>query len=139
MAYYGLTQQPQAAYVAVRQHDNTMDMSPHPYQSQAQAVQKPEPEVHLDSVELDANGNNASEAEAKSDWGKNHRKDKNPTKRIYDSMYQVGQGRWVMAIVVLGLSAAIVAKKPKGWTLAGGAVNITCVSICKASPYRRTY
>jgi hypothetical protein len=70
-----------------------------------------------------------------------HGEDKNPTKKIYDTMYYAGQGRWVMSIVVLGLAAAIMAEKPTDpWTLAGGAISIACVSIfSKRNPaYRKT-
>lgn len=61
--------------------------------------------------------------------GRNKPKEKetNPLKKIYDNIWNYGFGAWISAIVVLGLSAGIISKKPGGSLRAAAAYNLALV------------
>jgi hypothetical protein len=58
---------------------------------------------------------------------KKDEKETNPVKKIYDHLLNVAGARWILSIVILGLSAAIVAKKPEGLLLVAAAYNLAIV------------
>ncbi|KXJ91496.1 hypothetical protein Micbo1qcDRAFT_204733 [Microdochium bolleyi] len=49
---------------------------------------------------------------------------KNPIEHIFDRMFTVGFGRWLISMVVLGLAAGIVSKRPVGGLRAAAIYNI---------------
>jgi hypothetical protein len=59
---------------------------------------------------------------------KGQEKETNPLKRTYDSLSNYIVAGWIMAIVVLGLSAGIVSKHPGAPLRAAAAYNLALVS-----------
>jgi len=60
-------------------------------------------------------------------------KSKNPIKKLYDNGLNAAAGKWICAIVILGLSAAAVAKVKEGPVRPAAIVNLAFV--CSASPF----
>lgn len=139
------TQRPRAAYI-VQQHDHSDGSTIHPtsaqnpYSSWA-ALQKPEPQVseptRVDSDPPPAPRQAGIWKRLMSNESKKA-KEPNATKRRYDEMWQAGLGRWVSAIVVLGLAAGIISKGPGSPLLEAAAVNVACVRTSRGILHEKT-
>lgn len=55
----------------------------------------------------------------------------------YEQVWNMRAGVWIIAIVVLGLSAGIIAKKPRGPLLGAAAYNLAVVCPLSAKPLEK--
>lgn len=57
-----------------------------------------------------------------------------PVKSIYDKLFNLAVGRWIVSVINLGLAAGILSKKPGKKMFIAAAYNIAVVSLISPPP-----